>query len=395
MTRVVLHVGAPKSGTTFLQRALWALRSELLEQGVTCPGEAGRDMFLASIEVREVFERWGFSREELTGTWSRLCAEARAFDGTTVMSHELLAAASEEQARAALSELDGLEVHLVLSERDPGRQVMSEWQERVKNGGTQSFEGFSRSVMLQVGHADPTSLFWRYHGVPHVLRRWGSELPPERVHLVVAPRSAADPLELWRRFGQAVGIDTDRAVPPSSAGTANQTLGVTEVALLRSVNEALAGRIKQPHYARVVKRQFAQGLLAEHRSPRPVAPPELVAQLHAIAEDWCREVEGQGYRVYGDLAELLPAASAEEAVGPDDVDPRELAALSTALIADLLAARAAARTRPAAAGDHAPGRGSGRPDGTGRVSRLRARAGRVLAALRRRTRRRGDAVRPG
>jgi hypothetical protein len=125
MTRVVLHVGAPKSGTTYLQRALWALRSELLEQGVTCPGEGGRDMFLASIEVREVFDRWGFSREELSGTWSRLCAEARGYDGTTVMSHELLAAASEEQARAALSELDGLEVHLLLTERDLGRQIRS------------------------------------------------------------------------------------------------------------------------------------------------------------------------------------------------------------------------------------------------------------------------------
>ena len=392
MTRVVLHVGAPKSGTTFLQRALWALRDELLEQGVTCPGEGGRDMFLASIEVREVFERWGFAREELSGTWSRLCAEARAYDGTTVMSHELLAAASQEQVRAALAELEGLEVHLVLTERDLGRQVMSEWQERVKNGGTQSFQGFSRSVLRQAGDADPTSLFWRYHGVPHVLGRWGAELPPERVHLVVAPRSAADPLELWRRFGQAVGIDTAQAVPPSSAGTANQTLGTAEVALLRGVNEALAGRIKQPHYARIVKRQFAQGLLAEHRSPRPVAPPDLVSDLRTVAEEWCQEVARRGYRVYGDLDELLPAPSAEDAPAPDDVDPRELAQLSTTLIADLLVARAESRSRPAPTGEKVLDRG---PEHPRLRARVRAGAGRVRAAVTRRTWRRGDAVRPG
>jgi hypothetical protein len=62
MSRVVLHVGAPKSGTTFLQRALWARRAELEGDGFHVPGETGRDMFLASIEVREVFEKWGFWR---------------------------------------------------------------------------------------------------------------------------------------------------------------------------------------------------------------------------------------------------------------------------------------------------------------------------------------------
>ncbi len=383
MTRIVLHVGAPKSGTTFLQGALWALRSELLDQGVTCPGTRGRDMFLASIEVREVFERWGFEPDELRGTWKRLCAEARAFDGTTVMSHELLAAATEAQARAALAELDGLEVHLVVTERDIGRQVMSEWQERVKNGSTQTFAKFCASVLHHAGSADPSNLFWRYHDVPDVLRRWGSSLPAERVHVVVAPRSAADPLELWRRFAAAVGIDAERAVPPAQPRTANQTLGTAEVALLRSVNDALGGRIRQPHYARVVKRQFAQRLLAQHTSPRPVPPADVVDELRAVAEEWERTITQSGYRVYGDLGELVPAPPDPDAVGPDDLDPRHQADLAAAVIADLLVARA--RNQPR------------KPAPPSRRGRARAAASRLRGVLRRglRVPRKGDGPRLG
>ena len=382
MTRVVLHVGAPKSGTTFLQRALWTQRSALLEQGYTCPGESARDMFQASIEVRQVFEQWGFERADLEGSWARLCREAREFRGTTVMSHELLAAATEEQASQALAELDGLEVHLVLSERDLGRQLMSEWQERVKNGSTQPFGRFRRGVLRQARGKDADGLFWRYHDIPGVLARWGSHLPRERVHLVVAPRAGGDPLELWRRFAAAAGFDPERSDPSASTDRANQTLGTHEIALLRSVNEALDGRIKQPDYARVVKRQFAQKLLAQHHSPRPSAPPALVADLRTIAEEWCRDIEQRGYPVYGDLEELLPDPPTTEVAAPDDVDPRELAGLSAAVIADLLVARAE-EGRTAKAPPAAPGGPPGDGAGTRLPARLRLRAARLASPLRR------------
>src|SRR3712207_722729 len=91
--RVVLHLGAPKSGTTYLQRVLWANRDALREAGYLLPGRTQRDMFHAAIQVRETHRQWGMDREALAGSWERLCAEARSFPGTTIMSHELLAAA--------------------------------------------------------------------------------------------------------------------------------------------------------------------------------------------------------------------------------------------------------------------------------------------------------------
>ena len=57
--RVVLHVGTPKSGTTFLQRALWRHQPELDAVGVTCAGRRHFEMFHAAIELRGSYEFWG------------------------------------------------------------------------------------------------------------------------------------------------------------------------------------------------------------------------------------------------------------------------------------------------------------------------------------------------
>ena len=271
--RVVLHIGAPKSGTTFIQRALWRHHTTLRERGFLCPGKAARDMFHAAIDVRGTDETWGFEREALAGTWTRLCREAREFPGTSILSHELLAAATEEQVAAALAELEGLDVHVVFTARDLGRQVVSEWQERIKNGSTVSFAEFEKRVARRIATQRFDSLFWRHQHLPAALARWTSDLPPGNVHVVVAPRAGADPGVLWRRFGEAVGFDAESLDPTDPGGRANQTLGIVSIAILRQVNDALQGRIVQPGYARVVKRFLGQDLLARHESLRPSSPP--------------------------------------------------------------------------------------------------------------------------
>lgn len=339
-SRVVLHVGAPKSGTTFLQDALWRRKRELAEAGVVCPGPNAREMFRAAVEVRGTSAKWGYDAADLAGTWRRLCEEAREHPGTTVMSHELLAAATEEQIAAALAELSGVDLHIVVTVRDLGRQVMSDWQERVKNGSTQSFRKFRSTLSRDIREGDFTGLFWRYQHVHGVLSRWGAGLPRENLHVVVAPRSGSDPLELWRRFGSAVGFDAAAIEPGVSGRAANPTLGVVQIAILRRVNKALAGRIPQPGYARFVKHQFSQGLLPRHSSPRPICPEPLVADLRRVADQWIEEIRASGYTVHGDLAELVPGDPPADGAAPDSVDATEEAAAAAAVIADLLVDRA-------------------------------------------------------
>jgi hypothetical protein len=348
--RVVLHVGTPKSGTTFLQRVLWDNDDILKMQGIRLAGNRQRDMFLAAIELRESHKFWGYSPEDLAGRWSAVCRQAREHTGTTILSHEVLGAATDEQVARAMDDLTGLDVHLVLTARDLARQVTSEWQERVKNGSSRSFAKYQRRLGQQMRKGNFTAGFWRNQDPIGVLDRWARHLPAPQVHVVVAPQSAADPSLLWRRFAEAAGVDPSGIDPSASRTAANSTLGVAQVAVLRHVNEALGGRLEHREYARLVKHRFAERLLAGQSSPRPQCPPDLVARLREVAEDRTETIRQRGYVVHGDLAELVPVEPDGPYQAPDDVDPGAERMAYADAIASLLLQRSAQEQRPSLPG---------------------------------------------
>lgn len=343
--RVVLHVGAPKTGTTFLQQGLWRNREALRDQGFHLPGKRQVDMFEAAVEVRGSYRFWGIDEARVRGTWARLCREASSTPGTTLMSHEVLAAATPEQVEAALAAFGDVELHLVFTARDVSRQVVSEWQERVKNGGKERFASYRRTLEETIDRHDAAP-FWLAHDVVSVLDRWAATLPPEQVHVVVCPPSGTDPIELWHRFGDACGFDARSLDPHAGTGDAdtpatNRGLGVVEVALLRQVNRVLDGRIKQPTYSVVVKRRFAQRLLSEISSPRyesgPLrAPADLVDLLRPWAVRRNEELLRRGVHVYGDLATLVPGEASDDVMDPDKVPAEVLRSAAMVVIAQLL-----------------------------------------------------------
>lgn len=338
-----MHVGTPKSGTTFLQQALWDNHDALKSDGFQCAGNRQKDMFLAAIEVRESHRFWGYEPDELAGTWRRLCRKAGSHSGTTIMSHEVLGAATEEQVARALAELEGQDVHVVLTVRDLARQVTSEWQERIKNGNAKPFSKFERRLVKQMNSGNFSAGFWKNQDPVGVLSRWTADLPPEKVHVVVAPPPGAGPNELWERFADAVGFDGSRIAPKTAARPANQTLGVAQIQVLRRVNAALDGRIRHPHYARVVKTQFAERLLAAQSSVRPQCPTALVEQLRVLAQERNDVIRARGYTVHGDLEHLVPVVPAADHPSPDDVVRKQERRAYAAAIAELLVDRAEPR----------------------------------------------------
>lgn len=337
-SRVVLHVGAPKSGTTYLQRSLWNRRDALAEVGVRCVGDLPRDMFHAAIGLRGSEKFWGMDPDEVRATWERLVSQAREGSGTWVMSHELLSLCTARQAERALADLEGLDLHLVYTARDLGRQVPSEWQERVKNGATTSFGEFERGIAERMTGDRSGGTFWRAQSAVDVLHRWGADLAPDHVHVVVAPPRGAPPETLWERFGSAVGFD-GQAISADAGTRSNQTLGSTQAELLRRVNERLGDRVPQPHYARLVKRQFSQGTLTTQSSAPARCSPGLLQQLHDFAVAQNRQLREAGYQVHGDLAELVPDVDGRGAIDPSSLSGDELAEAATTALADLLAER--------------------------------------------------------
>lgn len=336
--RIVLHVGLPKTGTTFVQSLLADHRDQLRAAGVLYPFVRPGAMFHGAVEVRGSHDKFGLTAQQVAGTWAAVCGRARAFveegRGAAVISHEVLAGATPDQVRAALAPLAGVEVHVVVTARDLGRQATAHWQEEVKLGATWSFADFEREQLRADSGPDDgpdaggvRPHFWHAQDFADCLGRWSTGVPPDRAHLVVAPGPGAGPEVLWERFAQACGFDAG-VLDPATARASNPSLTAADVALLRAVNERLRDRMDRSTYLRVVKRGYAEGELAAHPGPRPRAPHELRDLLAEATGRWLTAVRAAGHPVHGDPADLLPVVGAPGEPGPDDAsatrDPDEV-----------------------------------------------------------------------
>ncbi len=139
--RVYLHIGLPKTGTTYLQDSLWAQRAELRRRGLLIPGRHRRRHLLASFEVREdpsLARRPG----DVTRPWGELVEEILASESDALVSHEFFSAAGVPQIQRVLDDLPGREVHVVITARALVEIGLSMWQESVKNRSAIALEKF-------------------------------------------------------------------------------------------------------------------------------------------------------------------------------------------------------------------------------------------------------------
>jgi hypothetical protein len=379
-TRVVLHVGLPKTGTTYLQALLAGHRDALREAGALYPFVRSQAMFLGAVEVRGSREKFGLAESEVAGTWAALCERARSYDGVTVISHEILGGAEPEEIAAALVPLAGLTVDVVLTARDLGRQATAHWQEEVKLGDVRSFADFEREQYRADVPRGPRPHFWHAQDRAAALARWATAVPAERVHLVTAPPPGAPAATLWERFAEACGIPAG-LVDPASVPPANPSLTIEAIALVRAVNGALAGRLSPREHARYVKRELAEGRLAATPGTPARTPADLADVLVPATRAWRAEVEAAAYPVHGDLDDLEPVLGGPGDPHPDDVppgvpDPGEV----DEVVRDVLSRVGSARVDSAHEGtgnaDATTGRGrGGSRRAAGPADRLRRRLG--------------------
>jgi hypothetical protein len=300
--RVVLHVGTPKSGTTYLQNLMWHSRARLLEGGLLYPGNRAQDHFWAAVDVRND----GYLDAEdpnVPGAWMRLVDAARAHHGTTVISQELFGDRSADDVARVMSDLDFAEVHVVVTARDLGRQLPASWQEDLKNRHYMTFGDWLDAVRPGSDREEWSArTFWLRQDLPAVLRRWRADLPSERLHVVTVPRRGSEPGLLWSRFAGVLDVDPQLGSP---SGAPNKSLGWVESELLRRINERADYSIDWPLYAARVTGSLAQEILPERPGAVPLSLPAGEREwVSAHADAMIAEVAEAGYHVVGDLAEL-------------------------------------------------------------------------------------------
>lgn len=339
--RVFLHIGLPKTATSYLQTILWSSRDQLRAEGLLLPGTERRDHLWASRVVREGEKIHKRPEREQT-SWDRLRTELAGWEGDGLVSHEFFAAASAEQAVAMVEALAPAQVEVVVTAREPLGLFTASWQESLKNKSTTPMADYSRSVSPH-----PTAIWnWRTLDLRLVLERWSEAVPHERIHVLPLDRTAARD-EIWHRFGGLLGLDT--AAYDLSQSFPNESMGVVEAELLRRVNGHLDGFDKAFDRGVYIRTFLADERLVPRRG-EPFWPyPEQVEDCRArsvAAIDYLRE---HAVDVVGDVEHLRVPDELPERRTPDSVTDAEVADAATELVATLLGDVRALRTAAPAA----------------------------------------------
>jgi hypothetical protein len=357
--RVFLHIGEPKTGTTFIQQVLWSNRAELAAQGVVLPGHHPQDHFRASQDLRGIEKLASDPAGSWTGEWAILASQAQQPGKTAVISHELFSAADPEQAAAAVRSLQPAEVHVVLTVRDMATLLPAEWQETVKHRNSRSWEDWLGDVIDRESvDADRRQWwFWRVHDSLAILRLWAEHVPPERIHVVTNPPRGSAPGLLWERFASLLGIDPGCA--DLSRARPNASLGMAETEFLRRLNQALPGADAVPDwfYMWNVKETVAHRALAGRpRAGRLVLPAERDAWAKEQSETLIGGLRASGYQIAGDLDDLRPPQVTQPPASPSD-QPAEAILDAAVQAAAALVVNQYQREYPAARPKEARGRG--------------------------------------
>jgi hypothetical protein len=330
--RVVLHIGAPKSGTTYVQSRMQQNHALLLEHGVLVPQASEEEgpatlMFRAALDLTGI--RLWRGRKYADGRWDRLVEATRGHDGLTWISDEAFVRADDDTARRAVRELSGdgaVELHLVYTARDLGRALVSAWLENLKHGGSEPFADF-----LERGRTGELKV-QRAFEIDVLLGRWVEAVgDPARVHLVTLPPEGGDRTLLWTRFLDVAGVDP--AWAPGEARRANDSIGLPEAQFLRALNEQLEGAAERGGRLHDAVRDVVVGRgLAPRSSEKVRLDPRHEPWVVARTEAWQQWVRDTGIAVVGDLADLdVQRLDPADWRDPDVLLPDSLAAADAAL----------------------------------------------------------------
>jgi hypothetical protein len=300
--RLVLHIGAMKSGTSFIQNVLRTTtnRERLAEHGILFACERWRQQVLA---VRELIDRGGPNQEPIApdGPWQHLVDVINEWPGTAIVSMEFLAPRKEPKIEVIKEAFAGTDLQVVLTARDLARSLPAMWTESTQNRGVRTWEEFLEAVRNEDMSQKPGRWFWKHQRLSEIASRWSDAVGRDHFTLITVPPAGAPPGVLWDRFAAVAGI------PDGLCDTevrSNPGIDAASALVLRALNERLAlDEFTPQQYQRLVKGALAkQGLVKRGRESVPLGIDD--RWVRRRSKDELTKLRKLDLRVVGDIAEL-------------------------------------------------------------------------------------------
>lgn len=339
-SRIVLHIGTQKSGSTFLQQAIRTQAEVLAQAGWLYPMRwARRERSYNQEAPMYGGAPGGFSwvtearTQRLTVAWNRMLREVRSWDGPVLLSAEALSTLRTRDAEKIVKSL-GAPIEVVITARTLERIIPSSWQQHIRNGRGEGYERYLRRIEdeFRVGEGragladgyegDLMRGFWRAYLISGLTRRW-QDLTGGQVRVVTVPTSGP-PDVLWQRFSQACGLSEILPTQPPTLTQAEANIGITapEAHALASVNRAML-TTGMPDLAR---RRLRFIIVREGFQPRDDRGPSLAVPEanREIVKSWSKfdvdELAATSAIIIGETKEL----ESNFAGAPADPSPSQI-----------------------------------------------------------------------
>ncbi|MGP4029324.1 hypothetical protein [Actinomadura sp. 3N407] len=316
-SKIVLHIGLQKSGTTFLQHMLQDNNEALAEADVLYPVPPDWERGKRTVANHE-WSSYGLlgteypwvselraSREE--PSWQALLDQINAWPATVLLSAEALSVIRAGAVHRLLDALSVDDVEVVVTARSLGRSLPSLWQQHIRNGRSMSFEAYLGGLAAQRDkgwdhiETDPDAHIWRAFILSRLVRRW-SEAGAGRVSVVTSP--GRPPALLLERFTQAAGLPRLTHVPVADR-QAHTGLTAPETLVLASLNAALRENFWPERKADRVRQVVTERFQArERRGGKVVIPLEWRSRLAEWSGEDLAALQDTGAHIVGDHGDL-------------------------------------------------------------------------------------------
>lgn len=329
-SKIVLHIGLQKSGTTFLQHMLQANKTTLANAGIHYP--TPRDWTrgkrtvanhewatygLLGPEYPWVSERRA-ARE--AATWQDVLHQVNTTPDTVLLSAEALSVIRTPAIRHLLTSLNTTDIEVVITARSLDRALPSLWQQHIRNGWSVSIDDFLERLAKKrdKGHDhienDPSAHIWRAFILNKLVRRW-EKSGTTRISIVTTPGTPQQ--LLWSRFTQAIGAPALADAPLLQPKDAHTGLTAPETLLLSSLNATVqhwprrdADRIRQ-----IITQSFQT---RTHRGTRTTIPPKWHPHLTEWSNTDITALQNTTAQIIGDIADLHQPPETTPAPTPEE-----------------------------------------------------------------------------
>ncbi|QFG20395.1 hypothetical protein [Actinomadura sp. WMMB 499] len=338
-SKLILHIGLQKSGTTFLQHMLQHNAEALADAGVRYPVPADWDRGRRTVANHEWSSYgllgteypWVSERRaaEEAPAWESVREQVRESPGTVLLSAEAMSVVRGPAARRLLESLGVADTEIVVTARSLGRALPSLWQQHIRNGRSTTFGGYLTGL---AAHRDKgpdhvenelDAHIWRAFTLSGLARRW-TDAGASRVTVVTSP--GRPPELLWRRFAEAAGVPGLAEIPTvqSEGARAHGGLTAPETLVIAGLNDAMReGSWSRRSADRVRQLATERFQTRERRGAKVVVPPEWRERVAGWSREDVAALPGTGAAVIGDLGDLAYDPGRDGASAPT---PEEAAA---------------------------------------------------------------------